>query len=80
MTQKLVDRLCSIIAEAVGHDRGTEEIVRDVLSAIEREGWKVVPVEPTLKMLEDGCDANNFQMEDIPHVWAAMLSTAPRIA
>jgi hypothetical protein len=43
------------------------------LSAIEREGWKVVPVEPTMDM----CRAYGPDFLVNGAVWQAMLAAAP---
>lgn len=40
------------------------------------EGWKLVPVEPTLEMLEEGGECMTCSSND---VWRAMLTASPTI-
>lgn len=65
------------------------KLVRVALSAIEREGWKVVPVEPTQEMREAGAAAAMKPRMHVGHTrsdmgmtvaigYAAMLSAAPK--
>jgi hypothetical protein len=55
-----------------------------VLSAIERSGFKVVPVEPTERMIAEGESAASFGIGKpttdgaIKQVWDWMLSAAPK--
>jgi hypothetical protein len=56
---KLVEAGARAICELYGQSpsfnwRKHEGAVRAALAAIEREGWKVVPVEPTEEMIEAG--------------------------
>lgn len=41
------------------------------------DGWKLVPVEPTLKMIKSGANAASTGML-IPGMYRAMLASAPR--
>jgi hypothetical protein len=46
----------------------------------EQDGWKLVPIEPTIGMLINGVIAGVNASPDpwCPHVWAAMLAAAPK--
>lgn len=65
--------------------------VRNRLASLEREGWKMVPVEPTEEMLNAAIDTDSFKLGDISPLgfrcspqmmfercYAAMLSAAPK--
>ena len=41
------------------------------------DGWKLVPIEPTLKMIKSGANAASTGML-IPGMYRAMLASAPR--
>ena len=56
---------------------------RAALSAIEANGYRVVPVEPTGRMIADGAGVNLGKDPDLINVasitWRAMLSAAPKL-
>lgn len=46
------------------------------------QGWKLVPIVPTLRMIQDACDCQDADPEDGPYAemaaqYAAMLAVAP---
>ena len=43
------------------------------------EGWQMVPVEPTERMISESIDAGRFDEDDAVFFWAAMLAAAPRL-
>jgi len=51
-----------------------EEAVRAKQQAVP-EGWQLVPVEPTVDMLEATCERGNYAR----NVWEAMLAAAPKL-
>ncbi|WP_286869895.1 hypothetical protein [Pantoea sp. UBA5035] len=59
-----------------GNARGkdSQEMAKELLAHRKaREGWKLVPVEPTKEMW----DAYDDAPDDIDSEWAAMLAAAP---
>lgn len=42
------------------------------------EGWQLVPVEPTERMISESIDAGRFDEDDAVFFWAAMLAAAPK--
>jgi hypothetical protein len=62
---------------------GYDDHAAAVLSAIEREGFKVVPVKPTVEMVAAGQDHvpdATYDRERAQTIYAAMLSAAPKQA
>lgn len=57
-------------------------ITEEILSEIERAGWKLVPVESTVKMEYSGCKAASRVMwlGEAGRVYSAMLAAAPEYA
>lgn len=43
------------------------------------EGWQMVPVEPTERMISESIDAGRFDEDDAVFFWAAMLAAAPSL-
>ena len=41
------------------------------------EGWQLVPVEPTERMISESIDAGRFDEDDAVFFWASMLASAP---
>ena len=41
------------------------------------EGWQLVPVEPTERMISESIDAGRFDEDDAVFFWASMLAAAP---
>lgn len=41
------------------------------------EGWQLVPVEPTERMISESIDAGRFDEDDAAFFWASMLASAP---
>lgn len=41
------------------------------------EGWKLVPVEPTERMISESIDAGRFDEDDAVFFWASMIAAAP---
>lgn len=41
------------------------------------EGWQLVPVDPTEKMIDESIDAGRFDEDDAVFFWASMLAAAP---
>jgi len=75
--------LVEIVARAIAADEDTPYrnhaalyrlSARAILTAIEASGRRIVPVEPTQKMIEAGLD--HVTRGDI---WAAMLSASPKV-
>lgn len=86
--EAMVERVRSIIS-AAHPDQGffdedrkiTREVVQTALSASpRREGWQMVPVEPT-EAMEEAHFAAHAKAEtvfaDVKDIWAAMLAAAP---
>lgn len=42
------------------------------------EGWRLVPVDPTEKMIGESIDAGRFDEDDAVFFWASMLAAAPK--
>lgn len=42
-----------------------------------QEGWKLVPMEPTERMISESIDAGRFDEDDAVFFWASMLASAP---
>lgn len=42
-----------------------------------QEGWQMVPVEPTERMISESIDAGRFDEDDAVFFWASMLAAAP---
>lgn len=42
-----------------------------------QEGWKLVPVEPTERMISESIDAGRFDEDDAVFFWASMLAASP---
>jgi len=41
------------------------------------EGWQLVPMEPTERMISESIDAGRFDEDDAVFFWASMLAAAP---
>ena len=41
------------------------------------EGWQLVPVEPTERMISESIDAGRFDEDDAVFFWASMIAAAP---
>ena len=41
------------------------------------EGWQLVPMEPTERMISESIDAGRFDEDDAVFFWASMLASAP---
>ncbi len=67
----------------VQNDGEAKQIAKVALTAIESQGFRVVPVEPTSRMLADGAGAHLGQDPDFVRVaavtWRAMLEAAPKV-
>ena len=42
-----------------------------------QEGWQLVPVEPTERMISESIDAGRFDEDDAVFFWASMIAAAP---
>ena len=47
------------------------------LQSLMSEGWQLVPVEPTERMISESIDAGRFDEDDAVFFWASMLAAAP---
>jgi hypothetical protein len=43
------------------------------------EGWQLVPVEPTERMISESIDAGRFDEDDAVFFWASMLAASPSL-
>ena len=43
------------------------------------EGWQMVPVEPTERMISESIDAGRFDEDDAVFFWASMLAASPSL-
>ena len=43
------------------------------------EGWQLVPVEPTERMISESIDAGRFDEDDAVFFWASMIAAAPSL-
>lgn len=41
------------------------------------EGWQLVPMEPTERMISESIDAGRFDEDDAVFFWASMIASAP---
>ena len=41
------------------------------------DGWQLVPVDPTEKMIDESIDAGRFDEDEAVFFWASMLAAAP---
>lgn len=41
------------------------------------EGWQLVPMEPTERMISESIDAGRFDEDDAVFFWASMIAAAP---
>ena len=41
------------------------------------DGWQLVPVDPTEKMIDESIDAGRFDEDDAVFFWTSMLAVAP---
>ena len=42
------------------------------------EGWQLVPMEPTERMISESIEAGRFDEDDAVFFWASMLAAAPK--
>lgn len=42
------------------------------------EGWQLVPMEPTERMISESIDAGRFDEDDAVFFWASMIAAAPK--
>lgn len=47
------------------------------LQSLMSEGWQLVPVEPTERMISESIDAGRFDEDDAVFFWASMIASAP---
>ena len=47
------------------------------LQSLMSEGWQLVPVEPTERMISESIDAGRFDEDDAVFFWASMIAAAP---
>jgi len=66
MTQKQYD------AQTLGVQKWYEPLQYEV-----PDGWQLVPVDPTKKMIDESIDAGRFDEDDAVFFWASMLAAAP---
>lgn len=61
------------------HQRGADPAVLagQVPAPAAAEGWQLVPMEPTERMISESIDAGRFDEDDAVFFWASMLSAAP---
>jgi len=61
------------------HQRGADPAVLagKVPTPVVPEGWQLVPVEPTERMISESIDAGRFDEDDAVFFWASMLAAAP---
>ena len=43
-----------------------------------QEGWKLVPMKPTERMISESIDAGRFDEDDAVFFWASMIAAAPK--
>lgn len=49
------------------------------LQSLMSEGWQLVPVEPTERMISESIDAGRFDEDDAVFFWASMIAAAPSL-
>ena len=54
-----------------------EELEAQVRALTLPEGWQLVPVEPTERMISESIDAGRFDEDDAVFFWASMIAAAP---
>lgn len=87
VAKAIQDTTCRVISEdslgVVATSLPDDECVnaaRAALSAIEANGYRVVPVEPTQEMLSDGASwEDSCSKVVVGDVYRAMLSAAPKL-
>lgn len=82
---KLEEAIAKAMDDALGlNDSAVVQVLaKAALAAIEREGWKAVPVEPTEEMLAAGDVETESAFDDsqcaaASVVWSNMLSASPK--
>lgn len=75
----LEEALYRVIAGAVGDDRGTEEIVREVFQTIRDYGFQVVPKKPTDAMWQAGTESLKRVLHSADGIYGEMLEAAPKV-
>ena len=56
-----------------------EELEAQVRALTLPEGWQMVPVEPTERMISESIDAGRFDEDDAVFFWASMLAASPSL-
>lgn len=88
------EKMVEVMAVALKAHFGSphfDDAAEAALTALEEEGWAVVPVEPTKEMVEAGDEAMDWDSSDTngrwyvhysdgdaAKSWAAMLAAAPK--
>lgn len=72
----IVDHTCPICGDKSGH-MGWACTKQKTAPVVVPEGWKLVPIEPTTKMLEEGMYSWSFLTAEPQGVWQEMLKAAP---
>ena len=65
--------------------KGYTQLAKEIDSAlagnlpiqVTSEGWQLVPVEPTERMISESIDAGRFDEDDAVFFWASMIAAAP---
>ena len=60
-------------------ERARDLLAGQVPAPASPEGWQLVPVEPTERMISESIDAGRFDEDDAVFFWASMLAAAPRL-
>lgn len=68
----LLDRIDAVLAGKL------PDHIADVSKMVAPEGWQLVPVEPTMVMLDEFDSIIDYGAEDSQDAWRRMLSAAPK--
>ena len=67
--------------------KGYTQLAKEIDSAlagnlpiqVTSEGWQLVPMEPTERMISESIDAGRFDEDDAVFFWASMLAASPSL-
>ena len=61
------------------HQRGADSAVLagKMPEPVMQEGWKLVPMKPTERMISESIDAGRFDEDDAVFFWASMIAATP---